>query len=79
MQTNEQSPELVDWVEEAPPGSRQFGFIPAFTLGTLTGAALFGGGFGFAHTHCRPSFIHRRRDFYSCSPRFVCRPAPFFP
>lgn len=76
MQNTEQTqtPELVDWAEKIPPGSRAFGFFPAFTLGTLAGAALIGGGFT-----CRPRAYHHWRDYYTCSPKFVCRPVPYYP
>ena len=64
-------PELVDWEDlMPPPDSRFFGFVPALALSALAGAALF--------SNCRPNYYYYGwRDYYTCSPKYVCRPLPY--
>ena len=69
------NPELIDYNENnLRENDRQFfGFFP-LTLGTLAAASLFNN-FG-----CQPvSFHHHWRDYYTCSPKYVCKPVPYYP
>lgn len=62
-------PELVDWSEAPPPGSRRIGVFPALAL-----TGLLVGGFG-----CYPRAYYNRRDYYTCSPKYICKPVPYWP
>ncbi|MBP2632918.1 MAG: hypothetical protein H6Q70_3546 [Firmicutes bacterium] len=69
-------PELVDWEDTMlPPDSRAFGFGPALALGALTGIALLNSGYGY--NFCYPRSYYGWRDYYTCSPKYICRPAPY--
>lgn len=75
---HDETPEFIDWDETmSPENSRFFGIIPALAIGTL-GFALASGGFynHYGHNFCYPRSRNGYRDFYSCSPRYVCRPIP---
>lgn len=74
----DEHPELIEWDEPAPEDSRFIGFVPALALTALAGAAFGGGLFNYyGHNFCRPRSYHGFRDYYSCSPRYICRPAPY--
>lgn len=72
----DETPELIDWEEmlPSPDSSRAFGFGPALALGTLTGLALLS---GYGYSFCRPRHYYGWRDYYTCSPKYVCRPLPY--
>lgn len=63
-------PELVDWEDTMPPlDNRSFGFGPALALSTLLGVGLL--------SSCRPNYYYGWRDYYTCSPKYVCQPLPY--
>lgn len=64
-------PEFIDWNESSPPNSRFFNFIPAmFATGIL---------FNTINSHtCYPSAAQRLHDYYTCSPKYICRPTPYW-
>lgn len=69
----QEQPELIDWQEQAEPNNRFIGFFPGPVLGGL----LLGGALGFGF--CYPRSYYRMQDYYTCSPRYVCKPVPYWP
>lgn len=68
-----EQPELIDWHEQRGHDSR---FIGGFA-GPLLGTLLLGGALGYAF--CYPRSYYRVEDYYTCSPRYICKPVPYWP
>ncbi len=77
MPSPNDKPELIDFNSPNPKDTRQFmGFLP-FTAGALIGSALLGNNF---NGYCYPASYHYHwRDYYTCSPKYVCKPVPYYP
>lgn len=78
MPTTPEKPECLDWEEADPACQRRIGFLPALTIGALTSAAILSSAYPYGHNFCYPRSYYGHRDYYTCSPRFICRPAPYW-
>lgn len=78
LPANREQPECLDWAEPDADCQRRLGFLPALTLGALTSAAIIGSANPYGHNFCHPRSYYGRRDYYTCSPRFICLPVPYW-